>query len=231
MPRTKKTADVKATETKTPEVKEVVKAAPVETVKEPVKSEPKKAGRKPAAKKAASSVKEEKHDIVRLPDAITEGTKIVFDENGKTKIVNVSDKDTDKKAVKKAGRKPAAKKTSPAKKEEAKTVAAPATNEEVKVPAKAETKADSKKPGRKPAAKKAAAPAKTEKKAPTKAAKPVTTSVLQVAGNEYGFDKVVKAVEGLKKKNEGKSLEIYIKPEDNAIYYVVNGKGGKKIDI
>ena len=227
MPRTKKIADVKANETKTPEVKEVVKAAPVEAVKEPVKAETKKAGRKPAAKKAASSVKEEKHDIVRLPDAITEGTKIVFDENGKTKIVNVSDKDTDKKAVKKAGRKPASKKTSPAKKEEVKNVAAPASVEEVKAPEKAETKAESKKPGRKPATKKAAAPAKTEKKA----AKPVTTSVLQVAGNEFDFDKVVKAVEGLKKKNEGKSLEIYIKPEDNAIYYVVNGKGGKKIDI
>ena len=213
MPRTKKTADVKANETKTPEVKEVVKAAPVEAVKEPVKAEPKKAGRKPAAKKAASSVKEEKHDIVRLPDAITEGTKIVFDENGKTKIVNVSDKDTGKKAVKKAGRKPAA----PAKaKKEEKTVAAPAPVEKVKAPAKAEPK----KAGRKPAA-------KTDKKA----AKPVTTSVLQVAGNEFDFDKVVKAVEGLKKKNEGKSLEIYVKPEDNAIYYVVNGKGGNKIDI
>ena len=122
MPRTKKTADVKANETKTPEVKKVVKAAPVEAVKDPVKAEPKKAGRKPTAKKA-------------------------------------------------------------------------------------------------------------EKKAPTKAAKPVTTSVLQVAGNEFDFDKVVKAVEGLKKKNEGKSLEIYIKPEDYAIYYVVNGKGGKKIDL
>ena len=227
MPRTKKTADVKATETKTPEVKEVVKAAPVETVKEPVKAEPKKAGRKPAAKKSASSVKEEKHDIVRLPDAITEGTKLVFDENGKTKIVNVSEKDTDKKTVKKAGRKPAAKKTSPAKKEDVKTVAAPAPVEEVKAPEKAETKAEPKKLGRKPAAKKAATPTKTEKKA----AKPVTTSVLQVAGSEFDFDKVVKAVEGLKKKNAGKSLEIYIKPEDHAVYYVVNGKGGKKIDI
>ena len=128
MPRTKKTADVKANETKTPEVKKVVKAAPVEAVKDPVKAEPKKAGRKPAAKKAATTTK-------------------------------------------------------------------------------------------------------AEKKAPTKAAKPVTTSVLQVAGNEFDFDKVVKAVEGLKKKNEGKSLEIYIKPEDYAIYYVVNGKGGKKIDL
>ena len=169
MPRTKKTADVKATETKTPEVKEAVKAAPVEEAKAPAKAEPKKPGRKPAAPAKA--------------------------------------------------------------KEEAKIVAEPAPVEEVKAPAKAETKAESKKPGRKPAAKKVAAPAKKEKKAPAKAVNPVTTSVLQVAGNEFDFDKVVKAVEGLKKKNEGKSLEIYVKPEDNAIYYVVNGKGGKKIDI
>ena len=88
MPRTKKTADVKATETKTPEVKEVVNATPVEEAIAPAKTEPKKAGRKPAAKKTA----------------------------------------------------------------------------------------------------------------PAKSAKVVTTSVLQVAGNEFDFDKVVKAVEGLKKK-------------------------------
>ncbi len=137
---------------------------------------------------------------------------------------------------KKAGRKPAAKK------EETKVVSVPAPVE-VKEPVKAETKAEPKKAGRKPAAKKAApakkaaAPAKAEKKAPAakkapaKAAKIVTTSVLQAAGNEFNFDKVVKAVEGLKKKNAGKNLEIYIKPEDRAIYYVVNGKGGKKIDI
>ena len=143
---------------------------------------------------------------------------------------------------KKAVRKPAAKKAAPAKKEEAK-VAAASTPVEVKEPVKAETKAEPKTTGKKTAAKKAAtakkaaAPAKAEKKAPAtkkvpaKAAKIVTTSVLQVAGNEFDFDKVVKAVEGLKKKNEGKSLEIYVKPEDRAIYYVVNGKGGKKIDI
>ena len=162
----------KAKEVKASEIKDVVKAAPVEEAKAPAKAEPKKAGRKPAAKKAA-----------------------------------------------------------PAKKEEVKNVVAPAPVEEVKAPEKAETKAEPKKPGRKPAAKKVAAPAKKEKKAPAKAVNPVTTSVLQVAGNEFDFDKVVKAVEGLKKKNEGKSLEIYVKPEDNAIYYVVNGKGGKKIDI
>ena len=108
----------------------------------------------------------------------------------------------------------------------AKEVKAPEIKEDVKTApvedVKAPAKTEPKKAGRKPAAKKTA---------PTKATKVVTTSVLQVSGNEFDFDKVVKAVEGLKKKNAGKSLEIYIKPEDRAIYYVVNGKGGKKIDL
>ena len=156
----------KVKDAKAPEIKEPVKAAPVEVSKEPakskVKAEPKKAAKKTAAKKAT-----------------------------------------------------------PAKaKEEAKAVAAPV--EEVKAPVKAEKKESPKKAGRKPVAKKTV---------PTKAAKVLTTSVLQVSGSEFDFDKVVKAVEGLKKKNAGKSLEIYIKPEDRAIYYVVNGNGGKKIDL
>ena len=107
--------------------------------------------------------------------------------------------------------------------------------ETAKKAADTKKKADAKKPAEKkatpakktstkaaPAAKKAAAP---------KAAKIETKSVLQVAGNEFDFDKVIKAVESLKTKNKGKSLEIYIKPEDRAIYYVVNGKGGKKVDL
>lgn len=136
---------------------------------------------------------------------------------------------------KKAGRKPVVKKTTaPAKtKEETKAVVAPAPVEEAKASAKAETKtvaAPAKKETKKAAAPAKKPAAKTEK-APDKAAKAVTTSVLQVSGSEFDFDNVVKAVEGLKKKNAGKSLEIYIKPEDNAIYYVVNGNGGKKIDL
>ena len=154
--------------------------------------------------------------------------------------------------TKKAEKKPAAKKAAvPAKKEETKAVVATKADE-VKTPAKATPK----KSGRKSSAEKTAAktaPAKKETKtaatpvekpaekakkapeakkaAPAKATNVVTTSVLQVSGNEFDFDKVVKAVEGLKKKNVGKNLEIYIKPEDRAIYYVVNGKGGKKIDL
>lgn len=131
-----------------------------------------------------------------------------------------------------------ARKAKEVKASEIKEVVKAAPVEEVKAPAKVETKKTEKKPAPKKAApaKKAAAkasPAKeeTKKAAPAKPAKIVTTSVLQVAGDEFDFDKVVKAVEGLKKKNAGKNLEIYIKPEDRAIYYVVNGKGGKKIDL
>ncbi|MBP5606615.1 MAG: hypothetical protein J6X60_13915 [Ruminiclostridium sp.] len=139
--------------------------------------------------------------------------------------------------TKKTEKKPAAKKAAaPAKKAETMAV-------EVKAPAKAEPKKETKKPTAKKAAPAKTAPVKkeaakaspakeeTKKAAPAKPAKIVTTSVLQVAGDEFDFDKVVKAVEGLKKKNAGKNLEIYIKPEDRAIYYVVNGKGGKKIDL
>ena len=162
----------KAKEVKALEIKDVVKAAPVEEVKEPAKEE---------------------------TNAVVTSAPVEAKEPVKAET---------KAEPKRAGRKPAAKKAAPAKKETAKS----------------EVKAEPKKAGRKPAA-------KAEKKAPAKAAKLVTTSVLQVSGNEFDFDKVVKAVEGLKKKNEGKSLEIYIKPEDNAIYYVVNGKGGKKIDL
>ena len=169
----------KAKEVKSSEIKDVVKAAPVEEVKAPARVE---------------------------TNAVATSAPVEAKEPVKAET---------KAEPKKPGRKPAAKKAAPAKKETAKS----------------EVKAEPKKAGRKPAAKKAAAPAKDEKKAPAKAAKPVTTSVLQVAGNEFDFDKVVKAVEGLKKKNAGKSLEIYIKPEDYAIYYVVNGKGGKKIDL
>ena len=193
----------KAKDEKAPVIKEPVKAAPVEEAK----AEPKKAGRKPAAKKAVSSVKEEKHDIVRLSDAITEGTKLVFDENGKTKIVDIEEQSDEKVTKKSTTKKPTVKSAS-AKKETKKTAA----------PAKKSAETNKKAPAAK-------------KTTSAKAAKVVTKSVLQVSGSEFDFDKVVKAVEGLKKKNAGKSLEIYIKPEDRAIYYVVNGKGGKKIDL
>ena len=158
--------------------------------------------------KAAPAEEVKFAELVIEPDKNTENKS----EAKKEAAVAPAKAETEKAAPKKAGRKPSAKKAAAPAKAETKTVAAPAKKE----------------------TKKAAAPAKksaAKKTAPAKAAKAVTTSVLQVAGSEFDFDKVVKAVEGLKKKNAGKSLEIYIKPEDRAIYYVVNGKGGKKIDL
>ena len=158
--------------------------------------------------KAAPAEEVKFAELVIEPDKNTENKS----EAKKEAAVAPAKAETEKAAPKKAGRKPSAKKAAAPAKAETKTVAAPAKKE----------------------TKKAAAPAKksaAKKTAPAKAAKAVTTSVLQVAGSEFDFDKVVKAVEDLKKKNAGKSLEIYIKPEDRAIYYVVNGKGGKKIDL
>ena len=158
--------------------------------------------------KAAPAEEVKFAELVIEPDKNTENKS----EAKKEAAVAPAKAETEKAAPKKAGRKPSAKKAAAPAKAETKTVAAPAKKETKKAAA----------PAKKPAAKKATS---------AKAAKVVTTSVLQAAGNEFDFDKVVKAVEDLKKKNAGKSLEIYIKPEDRAIYYVVNGKGGKKIDL
>ena len=57
------------------------------------------------------------------------------------------------------------------------------------------------------------------------------SSFLQVNGNEFDFDAISKAVETIKTKNKGKSVSIYVKPEDRAIYYVVDGKEGKKVEF
>ena len=166
--------------------------------------------------KAAPAEEVKFAELVIEPDKNTENKS----EAKKEAAVAPAKAETEKAAPKKAGRKPSAKKAAAPAKAETKTVAAPAKKETKKAAA----------PAKKPDEKTKKAPA-AKKTAPAKAAKAVTTSVLQVAGSEFDFDKVVKAVEGLKKKNAGKSLEIYIKPEDRAIYYVVNGKGGKKIDL
>ena len=68
---------------------------------------------------------------------------------------------------------------------------------------------------------------KPAKNAPAKKFAPKETVVLQFAGAEFDFAKITKAVEAdCKKKFKGtaKTLAIYVKPEDNAVYYVVNGE-------
>ena len=109
-----------------------------------------------------------------------------------------------------------------------------------------ETAADvpAEKPVKKPvakktvAAKKPATKAKENAKPAAKTAKAATarkeTVKIQFGADEYDYAEIKKAVEAdYKSKVKGriKTVEIYIKPEDKAVYYVVNGDFTDKIDL
>ncbi|MCR5110752.1 MAG: DUF6465 family protein [Ruminococcus sp.] len=75
--------------------------------------------------------------------------------------------------------------------------------------------------------------AKTTKKT-TRATAPTETVKIQFGGDEYDFAEIKKAVEvDYKKKFKGKvkTIEFYIKPEDKAVYYVINGDFSDKIEL
>ena len=113
--------------------------------------------------------------------------------------------------------------------------------------------APAEKPAKKPAAKKAPAK-KTATKSPAKAAEKKTTTKtatktaakttratapveivkVQFGGDEYDFAEIKKAVEAdykSKFKGKVKTIEFYIKPEDKAVYYVINGDFSDKIEL
>ena len=127
-------------------------------------------------------------------------------------------------------------------------VAAPAAKEEVKTAA-AEVKAEAKKPAvkkasapaaKKPAVKKAAV--KTEEKKPVKkeakaekkpAAKKETKAAsteVQYADKNVTFDTLVENAQNVclydmgKKASDIKKLDLYVKPEENTVYFVLNDK-------
>lgn len=94
------------------------------------------------------------------------------------------------------------------------------------------------------AANKAAAKAKTEAKAAAKKASAKKAEVkadlkkenviLQFAGKEIEIDSIVDlAKDDFKANNKGyiRSISVYVKPEDNAAYYVVNNKTTGKVDL
>ena len=92
--------------------------------------------------------------------------------------------------------------------------------------------ASAEKPMKKPAAKKAAATKKPAAKIAMAA--PTETVKIQFGADEYDFSEIKKSVEAdYKSKVKGriKTVEIYIKPEDKAVYYVVNGDYSDKIDL
>ena len=121
------------------------------------------------------------------------------------------------------------------KKTEVKAVA-PVKEPEVKKAApaaKAEKKAPAKKaPAKKTAEKKAAAPAAkaAEKKAPVKKAAKVEETVnFQFSGKSYTPDDLMKIFKDVWKydmngrEEDIKNVELYVKPEENTTYFVVNG--------
>ena len=131
-----------------------------------------------------------------------------------------------------------------------KMITAPVSNNTVEVKAaeatetkevKAEAKAEAPKAeAPKAEAKKAEEPKKeTAKKAPAKrtAAKDIKTSVVvQFAGKEVTEKDLIAAVKKAytKKGNKVgdiKTIEIYVKPEESAAYYVVNGVGADDYKI
>ena len=123
--------------------------------------------------------------------------------------------------------------------------AAPVSNNTVEVKAAEvteikEVKAEAKAEAPKAEAKKAEEPKKeTAKKAPAKrtAAKDIKTSVVvQFAGKEVAEKDLIAAVKKAytKKGNKVgdiKTIEIYVKPEESAAYYVVNGVGADDYKI
>ncbi|MGN1133295.1 MAG: DUF6465 family protein [Oscillospiraceae bacterium] len=87
---------------------------------------------------------------------------------------------------------------------------------------KAETKTAKKPAAKKPAAKKTTAAEKKE------------NVVVQFGGAEYDVAKIVDAARAdFKANSKGciRSLNVYIKPEDGAAYYVVNGKKEGKVNL
>ena len=132
-------------------------------------------------------------------------------------------------------KKPEVKAAAPVKEVEAKKAevkkAAPAAKAEKKAPAK-------KAPAKKAEVKKAAAPAaKTaEKKAPVKKAAEVEETVnFQFSGKSYTPDDLMKIFRDVWKydlngeEEDIQSIELYVKPEDYAVYYVINGEHTGKV--
>ncbi len=113
------------------------------------------------------------------------------------------------------------------------------TTEEAKTTAvKAEDTAAKPAEKKAPAAKKTTATKKkataVKKPAATKPAEKKVVTKVQYAANEYDVDELVEACKAdYKTKTNGhvRSINLYIKPEEAAVYYVVNGKFSDKIDL
>ncbi|MCQ4021486.1 MULTISPECIES: DUF6465 family protein [unclassified Ruminococcus] len=134
-----------------------------------------------------------------------------------------TDTEEKKTTTKAAAAKTTAAKTTAAKATTAKTTAAKATT---KTAAKTEEKAA---PAKKPAAKKPAAKKTAAKAVPAKV-------YIEFNGAKVAVDEIIENVKATYKANNGnddiKSLEVYVKPDESAAYFVVNGElEGNKMDV
>ena len=107
-----------------------------------------------------------------------------------------------------------------------------AKTEAVKAPVAAEaTKTEAKKVVKET---KKAAPKTTKTKAAAKTTKPAAKAApsvkvfVEYQGKQMDMDAILEAVKAAAGVKTVKSLEVYVKPEDGAAYYVVNGKDSGK---
>ena len=153
----------------------------------------------------------------------------------------VSAQDAAKEPVaekKKAGRKPktaseksTVKKATPVKTAEVKDEK-PVVTEKKKPGRKPKTASEKPAEAKKPAAKTTAAKKTTAKKATAKVAAK-NTVYIQFNGRQVDYDEVLKkvAADCKKQKASSKDVTLYIKPEDNACYYVANNGIAGKVDL
>ena len=89
------------------------------------------------------------------------------------------------------------------------------------MPKKAEEKATETKP--------------VEKKPAAPKAEPVKVAVVQVGGREFDIAEITErayaAYKADHKRKAVKEFKVYVKPEDNAAYYTVNGEGSDDFKI
>ena len=158
----------------------------------------------------------------------------------------VSAQDAAKEPVaekKKAGRKPktaseksTVKKATPVKTAEVKDEK-PVVTEKKKAGRKPKTASEKPAETKKPAAKTTAAKKTTAKKTTAKKATAKVaaknTVYIQFNGRQVDYDEVLKkvAADCKKQKASSKDVTLYIKPEDNACYYVANNGIAGKVDL
>ena len=113
-------------------------------------------------------------------------------------------------------------------------VTAPAAKTEVNGTEAKKPVAEKKKPGRKPGAAKKETAAKTTT---TRKAAVKENVHLEFAGKSYSTEDLVKIAKDVwkydlkKKVGDFKSVELYVKPEESVVYYVINGEEKGQFNI